>query len=238
MNPNPTVTSFEEFQDNLFGHLNIKRHLETSKITPVRIEIPLCRLRPTRWVRKPLDADIRTVYEGFHIGNWGTNFWVTCCGNPGPYPDPEFVDVERWSHASEDFDSRLKEYCLSDPENKDLYTQIIGRYVNVWDGNHRAIAWMQHIQDNNGEPISVSCFVLNDCDADQGWISNFMRDINEYVLTTPPSHILDPLFIIVSKTLYMQAFDKFEAEQLWFVIPDRRQCPIPLATPSHCSPLT
>ena len=179
VNPNPTATSFEQFQESLFSQLNIRKHLSSKKLTPIRMDIPLCRLFPTTWVRQALESDIQTVYEGFHIGNWGTNFWVTTSGNPGPYPSPNFTDRARWATVSEKFDSDLRGLCDSDPENKAVYERMIGRYVNVWDGNHRAIAWLRHIQDNNGEPIKVNCFVLNDTEKDQGWISNFMRDINE-----------------------------------------------------------
>ena len=181
-NPNPSVSSFESFQETLFSQVNIRKHLEYRKLLPVRLEVPLCRLKPTSWVRQALPADVQTVYDGFHIGNWGTNFWVTCCGTPGKFPEEEFDDLERWQSVSDEFDAELEELCGSDPQNRDLYEKIIGQYVHVWDGNHRALAWMKHIKDNNGDPIKVSCFVLNDTEADRGWISNFMRDINEYVL--------------------------------------------------------
>ncbi|KAG0600860.1 hypothetical protein M758_11G066700 [Ceratodon purpureus] len=177
--PNPSVTSFESFQEKLFSQVNIRKHLEIRKIVPVRLEIPLCRLKPTTWVRQALPADVQTVYEGFHIGNWGTNFWVTCCGSPGKFPGEGFEDLGRWQALSDEFDAELKKLCDTDPENKGVYERIIGQYVNVWDGNHRALAWMQHIKENNGDPIKVSCFVLNDTEADRGWISNFMRDIND-----------------------------------------------------------
>ena len=178
-NPSPTITSFEQFQESLFSQLNIRKHLRARKLTPIRMNIPMCRLFPTTWVRQALESDIQTVCEGFHIGNWGTNFWVTTSGNPGPYPSPNFSDRERWSTVSDKFDSDLRGLCVSDPENRVVYERMIGRYVNVWDGNHRAIAWMRHIKDNIGEPIRVNCFVLNDTEKDQWWILNFMRDINE-----------------------------------------------------------
>lgn len=177
----PTVVSFEQYQESLFNKINIRKQFSSRKISPFRLEIPLCRLKPTTWVRQAFDSDIQTVYDGFHIGNWGTNFWVTTCDSPPSFPDENFYDLDRWKAVSEKFDQDLRDLCESDPRNKGIYEKIIGHYVFVWDGNHRAIAWMRHIRDNNGEPIKVSCFVLNDTEADRGWISNFMRDINEYV---------------------------------------------------------
>ncbi|KAG0594372.1 hypothetical protein M758_UG071500 [Ceratodon purpureus] len=144
------------------------RHIE-----PVSLEIPLCRLRPTTWVRQALKADVQTVYEGFSMGNWGSNFWVTTSGTPPSYPDPNFEDRARCAGESELFDAHLKEQCEIDEENRALYKSIIGRYVHVWVW---ALAWMKHIADFNGDPIKVSCFVLNESKEDRGWISNFMRD--------------------------------------------------------------
>ena len=187
IDPNPSVSLFEQVQESLFSQLNIGKHLVSRKIRPIRLEVPLCRLKPTKWVRQALEADVKTVYDGFHIGNWGTNFWVTTCGDPGVYPYKDFKDGQRWSAVCEEFDSNLVKLAASDPENRETYERIIGRYVHVWDGNHRAIAWMRHIQDNNGDPIVVNCFVLNDSESDRGWISNFMRDINELV-----SNLLNP----------------------------------------------
>lgn len=188
VDPNPSVASFEQFQESLFSKLNIGKHLNSRQLKPLRVEIPLCRLRPTTWVRQAFEDDIQTVYEGFHIGNWGTNFWVTSAGNPGDFPDTDSPDLARWSKVSEEFDIQLKSLCTNDPENKAVYEKIIGKYVHVWDGNHRALAWMRHIRDNNGEPIKVTCFVLNDHESDRAWISNFMRDINEYApLLSRPS---------------------------------------------------
>ena len=91
------------------------------------------------------------------------------------------------------FDQDLRDKCKSDPKNRPIFEKIIGHYVNVWDGNHRALAWMRHIRECNGEPISVNCFVLNDSEEDRGWISNFMRDINEYV-----SNLYSTKIVVVS----------------------------------------
>ena len=111
VDPNPSVSSFEQFQANLFSEVNIHKHLESRKIKPLQLEIPLCRLMPTTWVRQALPADVQTVYDGFDIGNWGTNFWVTCCGSPGEFPRADFDDLPRWSIFSEKFDSDLIERC-------------------------------------------------------------------------------------------------------------------------------
>ena len=177
----PTVSTFEQFQEALCSQLNIHKRLAVKKVKPLRLQIPLCRLKPTTWVRQALEADVQIVYEGFHIGDWGANFWVTSCGNPGPFTLKELEDSERWEAVSAKFDKDLRDRCETDPGNRPILEKLIGHYVHVWDGNHRALAWMRHIRECNGEPIIVNCFVLNDSEEDRGWISNFMRDINEYV---------------------------------------------------------
>ena len=107
VDPNPTVDSFEQFQESLFSQLHIGKGMESRKIKPLRLEIPLCRLMPTNWVRQALEADIQTVYDGFHIGNWGTNFWVTSCGDQIAFLVKNFLDLGHWKSLSEEFDSEL-----------------------------------------------------------------------------------------------------------------------------------
>lgn len=151
--------------------------LSTSEIS--RMRIPLCRMIPMPIVRPTLDCDITLLEQQFVHGyeEGARVFYVSISDEESQ--SSIFTDEEKstwgplWNLVNDKFNTHL----LSEPALKHL----VDYKFFVCDGNHRRIAWMNHINRLHKSEIdwhyAVDCIVLDTRDR-IGVTMQVMHDIN------------------------------------------------------------
>ena len=159
-----------------------------------RMKIPLCRLVPMPMLRPTLASDIVLLENQFVRGyeEGARVFYVSIAdeeGNTQAFSDEE---KEEWGPIWNSVNDRFNLHLKGIPQLKHL----IDQKFYVCDGNHRRIAWMNHITrlhsaDRNWH-VCVDSIVL-DTRQRIGAAMQAMHDINKYMLS--PSYFLNECFL-------------------------------------------
>lgn len=151
--------------------------ISTSSVS--RMSIPLCRMIPMPIVRPTLDCDITMLEQQFVHGyeEGARVFYVSTSdeeGNSSTFTEAEKNDWgPLWNLVNDKFNAHL----LSEP----ALMHLVDYKFYVCDGNHRRIAWMNHINRLHKSEIqwhyAVDSIVL-DTRTRIGLTMQVMHDIN------------------------------------------------------------
>jgi hypothetical protein len=126
-----------------FNSIEVLKELEFPKGGKARIDVPLCRMKSLQVVRPALINDILKLQADFVHGYWdgAAVFYISLKDEHG---NGSFVtDTERqmWDPHWQQRDSEFESFLKADNELEFMS----GRFLYVWDGNHRLLAWTDHI---------------------------------------------------------------------------------------------
>ena len=146
-----------------------------------RKKIPLCKLVPMPIVRPTLSFDLTALENQFSRGykEGARVFYVSISDEEGM--QVMFIDQEKeewgplWNEVNNEFNQRLQSRPLAN---------LVDYKFFVCDGNHKRIAWMNHIQHLHNRNckwhVWVDSIVL-DTRNRIGVAMHAMHDINKYV---------------------------------------------------------
>ena len=146
-----------------------------------RMKIPLCRLIPMPIVRPTVSCDLIALENQFSRGyeEGARVFYVSISDEESK--QVMFSEQEKeewgplWNEVNNDFNRRLQSGPLA---------YLVDYKFFVYDGNHRRIAWMNHIQRLHSKDrewhVCVDSIIL-DTRNRIGVVMQAMHDINKYV---------------------------------------------------------
>ncbi len=178
--------------------------LTTSDLSCMRI--PLCRLVPMPMVRPTLSCDLTLLENQFSHGyeEGARVFYVSISDEDGQ--TTVFSNREKdewgpiWNSVNDQFNLSLK--------SKAALKHLVDYKFFVCDGNHKRIAWMNHInrlhRTERDWHISVDSIVL-DTRNRIGVAMQAMHDINKYALPTfiLPTELLTHLHFDSNSLFYL-----------------------------------
>jgi hypothetical protein len=163
--------------------LNAVATIANLRLQPVHISrhhIPLCQMVSMSMVRPTLSCDLTKLEEEFVHGyrDGAAVFYVSITIEQGDSQEVTQQDKEKWGPLWDEENEKFNKYLRGIPGMQD--------YVNmmffVCDGNHRRLAWMNHIERlYKNEPswhYSVDAIVL-DTKGRIGLVMQVMHDINK-----------------------------------------------------------
>jgi hypothetical protein len=140
---------------------NANIEIQLDKFLIETIQVPLYRLKPMTWVRGPTRADIDKFKQSIKQGVIpGCTFWVTCRDENkrvARLPDDAFIG--HWKTLNDEFEEeittpleeRTPRHRFRNPYVQDKLADLINNMLFCWDGNHRVIAWLEHLEETNAE---------------------------------------------------------------------------------------
>jgi len=164
--------------------MSILHELRLTSTDAFRMRIPLCRMVPMPMVRPTLACDLtflenqftRSYEEGARV------FYISMCDEDKQRD--VFTSVEKeewgpiWNAVNDDFNNML----MSQP----MVKHLVDQKFFVCDGNHRRIAWMNHITHLHATKriwhICVDSIVLDTQNRD--WHSDASYARHQYVSTS------------------------------------------------------
>jgi hypothetical protein len=163
--------------------LNAVATIANLRFQPVHISrhhIPLCRMVVMPMVRPTLSCDLTKLEEEFVHGyrDGAAVFYVSLTNEQGDIQEVSEEDKVIWGPLWDEENEKFNKYLRGIPEMQ----QYVNRMFFVCDGNHRRIAWMNHIERlHKNEPswhYSVDAIIL-DTKGRIGLVMQVMHDINK-----------------------------------------------------------
>jgi hypothetical protein len=177
--------------------VQILKNLECFSGGKSQIDIPLCRMISLQIVRPALENDIMKLQadfiHGYRVG--AAVFYVSLTDEHGQEQDVTATDRLEWNDHWRSQDAEFEKFLQSDNELKALSNM----FFFVWDGNHRLLAWKDHIRKVHSKDLEwhyrVRSIVLQTKDAVADTLTA-MHDINK---ATENSHVKSNLVHILHR---------------------------------------
>lgn len=145
-----------------------------------RMRIPLCRLVPMPIVRPTLPCDVTVLDNKFARGyeEGARVFYVSISNEEGNAATFSHKEKDNWGPLWNSVNDQFNEYL----KTHDALKFLVDKKFFVCDGNHRRLAWMNHIQrlhsTNRDWHVCVDSIVL-DTRNRIGVAMQAMHDINQ-----------------------------------------------------------
>ena len=179
-----SATCLAEVKDKLrkavigSSHLILQNAIDTPGL---EIDVPLCRMIPTKDVREPLKNDIQKLKAEFTRGYRRASLCFYLSLKSFKMEESSVRESERasWSELWRKEDSEFEARLLSNP----ALEKYSNRYFYVWDGNHRHKAWSQMIntlhKDDASFRVHVRSVIINVTPANCNMLLHAMIDWNK-----------------------------------------------------------
>lgn len=132
----------QKLRKNVRGNSHAALQLAVD-IPGLELDVPLCRMLPMLEVRKPLKTDINKLMSEFTSGYRRASACFYLSLKNFAMEEATVTDGHRatwsplWRKEDEEFEARLR----SDPRLE----KYSDKFLYIWDGNHRHLAWMEAI---------------------------------------------------------------------------------------------
>ena len=163
--------------------LNAVATIANLRLQPVNISrhhIPLCRMVSMPMVRPTLACDLIKLEEEFVHGyrDGAAVFYVSVTNEQGEVQEVTQEDKAKWGPLWDEENEKFNKYLRAFPGME----QFINKMFFVCDGNHRRVAWMNHIERLHANEPSwhyhVDTIIL-DTKGRIGVVMQVMHDINK-----------------------------------------------------------
>lgn len=127
--------------------MNVVATIANLRLQPVNISrhhIPLCRMVSMPMVRPTLSCDFNQTQGRVcpWLSRWATVFYVSITNEQGDVQELTEKDKVKWGPLWDDESEKFNKYLSGFPGMQ----QYINKMFFVCDGNHRRVAWMNHIE--------------------------------------------------------------------------------------------
>jgi hypothetical protein len=220
-----------------FNSVEVLKRLEYPKGGKAHIDVPLCRMKSLQVVRPALINDILKLQGDFVHGyrEGAAAFYISLTDEHGKSSQVTDLDRAKWDRHWQQRDLEFEKSLNEDPD-----LQILsGKYLYVWDGNHRLLAWADHIEKVHREELEwhyrVRSILLLTKDSVTDALTS-MHDINK---STENSHVKSNLVHTLHRMQTVGklplgefqkwlGYDDYEAAKIENAKPDnRRWYPLP-----------
>jgi hypothetical protein len=201
-----------------FNSVDVLRRLEYPKGGKAHMDIPLCRMKSLQVVRPALQNDIMKLQTDFVHGYraGAAVFYVSLTDEHGKGSEVTAVERAQWDQHWQQRDREFEMSLTSYPDLK----SFSNKYFYVWDGNHRLLAWTDHIDKVHKNDLvwhyRVRSILLKTVDSVTDALTS-MHDINK---STENSHVKSNLvhtlhrMQTVGKLGFMEFKDWLNPEEL------------------------
>jgi hypothetical protein len=170
-----------------FNSVKVLQKLEYPKGGKAHMDIPLCRMKTLQVVRPALQNDILKLQSDFVHGYraGAAVFYVSLSDEQGREMDVTAEDRDQWDEHWRQRDLEFEAFLDADDNLKFLSN----KFLYVGDGNHRLLAWTDHIEKVHKKELAwhyrVRSILLRTKDAVTDALTS-MHDINK---ATENSHV-------------------------------------------------
>jgi hypothetical protein len=143
LHPVSTYEQVLKYRRKRFNLVKVLQGLEYPRGGKAHMDIPLCRMRSLQVMRLALQNDILKLQahfvHGYRVGT--VVFYVSLTDERGRGMEVRAKDRENWDKHWQQRDREFETFFNANSDLKFLSN----RYLYVWDGNHRLLAWNDHI---------------------------------------------------------------------------------------------
>jgi hypothetical protein len=132
-----------QHRNQRFNSIEVLKKLEFPKVGKAHIDVPLYIIKSLQVIRPALTNDILKLQADFVHGyrDGAVVFYISLTDEHGNGSFVIDIDRQMWDPHWQQRDSEFESFLKVDNELEFMS----GRFLYVWDGNHRLLAWTDHI---------------------------------------------------------------------------------------------